>query len=56
MEKYFSQVHRGFLVEQTDRGWIIPQLPNWNKGPVSPGPFSTYQIACHVIDKILDNN
>ena len=54
MSKYFSQIHRGFLVEQTDRGWVVPQLPNWDKGPVSPGPFSTFQIACHVIDSILD--
>lgn len=56
MSQYFSKIYRGFLVEQTDRGWVVPQLPNWSNGPVSQGPYSTYQIACHVLDRVLDNS
>lgn len=56
MSQYFSKVYRGFLIEQTDRGWVVPQLPNWSNGPVSQGPYSTYQIACHVLDRVLDNS
>lgn len=56
MSQYFSKVYRGFLIEQTDRGWVIPQLPSWSNGPVSQGPYSTYQIACGVLDRVLDNS
>lgn len=56
MSQYFSKIYRGFLVEQTDRGWVVPQLPNWSNGPVSQGPYSTYGIACHVLDRVLDNS
>lgn len=55
MSQYFSKVYRGFLIQQTDKGWVVPQLPNWSNGPVNQGPFSTYQIACHVLDRCLDN-
>jgi hypothetical protein len=54
MSQYFSKVYRGFLVEQTATGWVVPQLPNWKNGPVPQGPFSTYGIACHIIDRILE--
>jgi hypothetical protein len=52
--QYFSKSYRGFLVQQTDKGWVVPQLPNWSNGPVSQGPFSTPGIAEHVIDRVLD--
>lgn len=55
-DKYFSRTYRGFLMQQTDTGWIVPQLPNWSNGPVPQGPFSTYGIAQHVIDRVLDND
>ena len=55
MSQYYSKIYRGFLIQQTDRGWVVPQLPNWSNGPVNQGPFSTYQIACHVLDRCLDN-
>ena len=54
MDRYFSKMYRGLLVSQTDRGWVIPQLPSWSNGPVSPGPYATYQIACHLIDRVLE--
>jgi hypothetical protein len=54
MDRYFSKIYRNFLILQTDRGWVIPQLPNWSNGPVSQGPYSTYQIACHIIDRVLE--
>nr|QMP83800.1 MAG: hypothetical protein [Caudoviricetes sp.] len=54
MSQYYSKVYRGFLIQQTDKGWIVPQLPNWSNGPVNQGPYSTYQIACHVLDRCLD--
>lgn len=56
MSQYYSRTYRGFLIEQTARGWVVPQLPNWSNGPVSQGPFSTYGIAEHVIDRVLDND
>lgn len=52
--QYFSKIYRGFLVEQTDKGWVVPQMPSWSRGPVSQGPYGTYQIACHVLDRVLD--
>nr|QMP83022.1 MAG: hypothetical protein [Caudoviricetes sp.] len=54
MDRYFSKMYRGLLVQQTERGWVIPQLPNWSNGPVSQGPYATYQIACHIIDRVLE--
>lgn len=54
-DKYFSKVYRGFLIQQTDKGYIVPMLPNWSKGPVPQGPFSTFGIAEHVIDRVLNN-
>jgi hypothetical protein len=53
-DQYFSKIYRGFLVQQTSTGWVVPQLPTWSKGPVSQGPYSTYQIACHVLDRVLE--
>lgn len=53
-DQYFSKIYRGFLVQQTSNGWEVPQLPTWSKGPVSQGPYSTYQIACHVLDRVLE--
>ncbi len=55
MSQYYSKMYRGFLVQQTDRGWVVPQMPSWSNGPVSQGPYSTYQIACHVLDRCIDN-
>ena len=55
MSQYFSRIYRGFLIEQTDKGWNVPQLPNWSNGPVAQGPYATYQIACHVLDRVLDS-
>ena len=54
MSVYMSKVYRGFLMQQTEKGWVVPQLPNWHFGPVNQGPFSTYAIAEHVIDRILE--
>lgn len=51
---YYSKVYRGFLVQQTELGWIVPLMPDWSNGPVSPGPYSTFQIACNVINRILE--
>lgn len=56
MSQYFSRTYRGLLIQQTDQGWVVPQLPNWSKGPVSQGPYSTYAIAEHVIDRVLDTS
>ena len=56
MSQYFSRIYRGFLIEQTASGWIVPQLPTWSNGPVNQGPYGTYQIACHVLDRVLDAN
>lgn len=56
-DKYFSRVYRGWTLQQTDRGWIIVNAPNRDKsGPISPGPYSTYGIAEHVVDRIMDNS
>ena len=54
-DKYFSRYYKGFLIQQTDKGWVVPMLPNWSNGPVSQGPFSTYGIAEHVIDRVVEN-
>jgi hypothetical protein len=55
-EAYMSFTHRGFLVQQSMKGWSVPQLPNRfpNGTPVSPGPYATRSIAEHVIDTVLD--
>lgn len=51
----YSKTYRGFLIQQNEQGrWIVPMLPTWSNGPVSQGPFSTYGIAEHVIDRVLD--
>ncbi len=56
-DKYFSRVYRGWTLQQTDRGWIIVNAPNRDKsGPISPGPYSTFGIAEHVVDRIMDNS
>lgn len=53
----FSRVYRGWTLRQTDRGWIIVNAPNRDKaGPISPGPYGTYAIAEHVVDRIMDNS
>lgn len=52
--QFYSKIYRGFLIEQTAHGWIVPQLPTWSNGPVPQGPFGTYPIACHVLDRVLD--
>jgi hypothetical protein len=54
-DKYFSKVYRGFLIQQTSKGYVVPMLPNWSKGPVPQGPFSTFGIAEHIIDRVLNN-
>lgn len=52
----FSIVYKGFLIQQTDKGWDVPQMPNWaNFGPVSQPPYSTRFIAQHVIDLVLNH-
>jgi hypothetical protein len=54
---YLSEYYKGFLIQQTDRGWIVVNLPSRTKfGPVSPGPFSTPGIAKHVIDRIVEDS
>lgn len=56
-DKYFSRVYRGWTLQQTDRGWIIINAPNRDRaGPISPGPYSTFGIAEHVVDRIMDNS
>lgn len=53
--KNYSFVYRGFLIEQTNSGWVVPQMPN--RGPFgiqNQGPFSTRFIAQHNIDLLLD--
>ena len=53
---YFSKFYRGFTVQQTDHGWVILNFPSWaTYGPVNQGPFSTYQIACHQVDRLLSS-
>jgi hypothetical protein len=52
-DQFYSKSYRGFLCQQTSQGWIIPLLPERTQGGlISPGPYSTFQIACHVIDRI----
>lgn len=54
-QSHFSRMYRGFLITQDHQGrWVVPMLPNWSKGPVTQGPYSTYAIAEHVIDRVLD--
>lgn len=53
---YFSKTYRGYTLQQTDRGWIIINSPNWcHSGPVTQGPFATDGIARHVVDNFLDD-
>jgi hypothetical protein len=53
---YYSLFYRGFTTQQTDRGWVILNFPNWaSYGPVDQGPFSTYGIACQQIDRLLNS-
>lgn len=57
MDKYYSKTYKGFLIQQSEKGWDIPMLPNWASfGPVSKPPYGTYQIACHVVDLILQHS
>ena len=54
---YLSEYYKAFLIQQTDRGWIVVNLPSRTKfGPVSPGPFSTPGIAKHVIDRVVEDS
>lgn len=54
---YFSRYYRGFLLQQTDTGWIIVNAPSRTPaGPLSPGPYSTYGIAEHVVDRIIQDS
>jgi hypothetical protein len=54
---YLSEYNKTFLIQQTDRGWIVVNLPSRTKfGPVSPGPFSTPGIAKHVIDRVVEDS
>lgn len=55
-DQFYSKFYKGFLVQQTDRGWIIPLLPERTQGGlISPGPYSTYQIACNVVNRVVDD-
>lgn len=51
----FSRFYKGFTVQQTEKGWFIMNFPNWSSfGPtINPGPHSTYQIAFHQIDILI---
>ena len=54
--RYFSKLYRGFTIQQTDQGWIILNFPSWaSYGPVNQGPFGTYHIACHQVDRLLNS-
>lgn len=54
-DRYFSRYYRGFLLEQTDKGWIIHLQPTRTaSGVISPGPYGTMWIARHVVDQIID--
>lgn len=54
--QFFSKFYNGFLVQQTNEGWVIPLLPERTQGArLSPGPYSTYQIACNVINRVLED-
>jgi hypothetical protein len=54
--RYFSQFYRGFTVQQTDKGWVILNFPNRAPyGTANQGPFSTAQIACMQIDRLLES-
>lgn len=54
---YFSRYYKGFLLQQTDKGWIIVNAPTRTPaGPLSPGPYSTYGIAEHVVDRIIQDS
>jgi hypothetical protein len=51
---YLSRYYKGFLLQQTDTGWIIVNAPSRTpSGPLSPGPYSTDGIAAHVVDRII---
>ena len=54
---YFSRYYKGFLLQQTDKGWVIVNAPTRTPaGPLSPGPYSTYGIAEHVVDRIIQDS
>lgn len=54
-DRYFSRYYRGFLLEQTDKGWMIHLQPTRTaSGVISPGPYGTMWIARHVVDQIID--
>ncbi|QXP84740.1 hypothetical protein [Methylococcus sp. Mc7] len=52
----FSIYYKGFVIQQTETGWIIVNFPTWAPyGPTSPGPYSTEGIAKHQIDRLLES-
>lgn len=52
----FSIYYKGFLIQQTETGWIIVNFPTWASfGPTSPGPYATEGIAKHQIDRLLQS-
>jgi hypothetical protein len=54
---YISRYYKGFLLQQTDKGWIIVNAPTRTpSGPLSPGPYSTDGIAAHVVDRIIQDS
>lgn len=56
-DAYFSRYYKGFLLKQTDKGWVIVNAPTRTPaGPLSPGPYSTYGIAEHVVDRIIQDS
>lgn len=54
---YLSEYYKGFLLQQTDKGWIVVNAPSRTpSGPLSPGPYSTDGIAAHVVDRIIQDS
>ncbi len=52
---FFSSVYRGFILQQTEQGWIIVNFPDWSRaGPMPQGPFETEYIARKQVDRLLE--
>lgn len=57
MSKYYSVYYRGFLIEQTEKGWQIALLPiRSDRNVISRPPYSTVQIAKHIVDRLIEDN
>ena len=55
MSANLSKVYKGFVIQQTTDGqWVIQNFPTWtNVGAISPGPHSSWTVATHQVDRLL---